>query len=122
MISQEVTTETLLYDGLERSYILYIPTSYSENSPTPLVLNLHGYSSNAGQQMIYSDFYTIADNKGFILIHPEGTFDDFGFHTASHNLDDYGAGSVKKMCLEAGKGLSGPSKVLYIPWMMIFDD
>tara|TARA_B100001250_G_scaffold330853_1_gene295817 strand:+ start:1497 stop:2522 length:1026 start_codon:yes stop_codon:yes gene_type:complete len=79
IISQQVTTETMLHNGLERSYILYVPESYSENNPTPLVLNLHGYSSNAGQQMIYSDFYTIAETEGFILIHPEGTVDIFDF-------------------------------------------
>ena len=94
LFSQEVTTEFLNYDGLERSYILYIRESYSENNPTPLVLNLHGYSSNAGQQMIYSEFYSIADSEGFILIHPEGTTDPNGFQFwNSENLfpiDDVG--------------------------------
>ena len=79
IISQEVTVESFSYDGLERSYIQYVPTSYSESNPVPLVLNLHGYSSNAGEQMIYSDFYNIAETEGFILIHPEGTIDDAGF-------------------------------------------
>lgn len=79
MISQEVAVESFLHDGLERSYIKYIPSSYSENIPTPLVLNLHGYSSNASEQMLYSDFYNIADTEGFILIHPEGTIDSNGF-------------------------------------------
>ena len=79
LLSQEVTTETFYYDDLERSYILYIPETYSEQNPTPLVLNLHGYSSNAGQQMIYSEFYNIASLEGFILIHPEGTMDTNGF-------------------------------------------
>jgi len=79
IISQNITAETILHDGLERSYILYVPASYSENNPVPLVLNLHGYSSNAGQQMIYSNFHAIADNEGFILIHPEGTMNDLGF-------------------------------------------
>ena len=76
---QEVTEENIVYDGLERSYILYVPTSYSPNSETPLVLNLHGYGSNAGQQMIYSNFYPISDTEGFILVHPEGTTGPNGF-------------------------------------------
>ena len=77
-LSQEVTETTILHDGLDRSYILYVPTSYSSNNSTPLVLNLHGYSSNAGQQMIYSNFYPIADAEGFILVHPQGTIDEMG--------------------------------------------
>ena len=56
--SQEVIESTILHNDLNRSYILYIPNSYSETTTTSLVINLHGYSSNAGQQMIYSkDFY-----------------------------------------------------------------
>ena len=94
LYSQEVTTEFFNYDGLDRSYILYIPESYSENNPTPLVLNLHGYSSNAGQQMIYSEFYNIADSEGFILIHPEGTMDPNGFQfwnsSNMFSIDDVG--------------------------------
>ena len=76
---QEVTETSILHDGLDRSYILYVPESYNENSPVPLILNLHGYSMNAGTQMVYSNFYPIADSEGFILVHPEGTYDENGF-------------------------------------------
>ena len=79
LFCQQVTETTIMHNGLERSYILYVPASYSTNIETPLVLNLHGYSSNAGQQMIYSNFYPIADEEGFILVHPEGTTDLNGF-------------------------------------------
>ena len=79
LLSQQVTEASFLHNNLERSYILYVPDSYDSNSSTSLVLNLHGYSSNAGQQMIYSNFYTIADTAGFILVHPQGTIDDNGF-------------------------------------------
>ncbi|MAQ47323.1 MAG: hypothetical protein CMD27_00395, partial [Flavobacteriales bacterium] len=79
ILSQNVTTEILIHNNIERSYILYIPANYDGVNSVPLVLNLHGYSSNAGQQMIYSNFHAIADNEGFILIHPEGTMNDLGF-------------------------------------------
>ncbi len=79
LLSQQFTEASFLHNNLERSYILYVPDSYDSNSSTSLVLNLHGYSSNAGQQMIYSNFYTIADTAGFILAHPQGTIDDNGF-------------------------------------------
>jgi len=79
LLAQTVTEEFVVHDGLSRSYILYVPSSYDGTQSVPLVLNLHGYSSNAGQQMIYSNFYTIADSEGFILIHPQGTIDSNGF-------------------------------------------
>ena len=78
-LSQTVTPEILIHNNIERSYILYVPANYDGANSVPLVLNLHGYSSNAGQQMIYSEFYEIAETEGFILIHPEGTIDDMGF-------------------------------------------
>ncbi|MAQ32263.1 MAG: hypothetical protein CMD26_06005 [Flavobacteriales bacterium] len=77
--AQQVMEEVIVHDDITRSYILYVPDSYSSLNPTPLVLNLHGYSSNAGQQMIYSNFYTLADLEGFILVHPQGTLDNQGF-------------------------------------------
>ena len=83
--SQEVIESSILHNDLTRSYILYIPDSYSETTTTSLVLNLHGYTSNAGQQMIYSNFYPIADEEGFILVHPEGTVDDNGFQFWNSN-------------------------------------
>jgi len=92
LLAQEVTEETILHDGLERSYVLYVPDTYSNEDSTPLVLNLHGYSSNAGQQMIYSNFYAIADTEGFLLVHPQGTFDDNGF--AYWNSGMLGVGAV----------------------------
>ncbi len=79
VLTQQVSEETILHDELVRSYILCLPTSYSSETAVPLVLNLHGYSSNAGQQMVYSDFYNISEEEGFILIHPEGTIDSSGF-------------------------------------------
>ncbi|MCI5056444.1 MAG: T9SS type A sorting domain-containing protein, partial [Flavobacteriales bacterium] len=52
--------------------------SYSNSVEAPLVLNFHGYTSNADQQMIYGDFRTIADTAGFLLVHPQGTLDPNG--------------------------------------------
>ena len=79
LLSQQVTEDSFFHNDIDRSYILYVPDSYDPNSPTPLVLNLHGYSSSAGQQMIYSNFYSIANTDGFILVHPQGTIDANGF-------------------------------------------
>lgn len=79
LLSQQATEDSFLHNDLDRSYVLYVPESYDPNSPTSLVLNLHGYSSNAGQQMIYSNFYTLSDADGFILVHPQGTIDENGF-------------------------------------------
>lgn len=63
---------TLQHDGLTRTYTLYIPANYSTAQPCPVVLNLHGYGSNAAQQATLSQMNSIADTAGFIVAYPEG--------------------------------------------------
>lgn len=77
-IAQQTIYGTLLHGGLQRTYILYIPASYSATHPAPLVLNFHGYTSNAAQQIVYGEFRPIADTAGFILVCPQGTNDQNG--------------------------------------------
>lgn len=66
---------SISHDGLQRSYRLYVPAVYDGSESVPLVLNLHGYTSNAFQQELYGDFRRIADTANFIIVHPEGTQD-----------------------------------------------
>lgn len=76
--AQETIYDTIVHDGLQRSYILYVPDSYIPSQETPLVINFHGYTSTAFEQMNYGDFRTIADTAGFLLAHPMGTTDGLG--------------------------------------------
>ncbi len=76
--AQETIYDTIVHDGLQRSYILYVPDSYFPSQETPLVINFHGYTSTAFEQMNYGDFRTIADTAGFLLVHPMGTTDGLG--------------------------------------------
>jgi polyhydroxybutyrate depolymerase len=73
-----VHAQNLIYDslssgGIMRKYILYVPAAYNSASAVPLVFNLHGYGSNATQQMQYTGFTGIADTANFLLVYPEGT-------------------------------------------------
>ncbi len=67
------SNETLPSGGLERTYILHVPPQYDGTRETPLVLNLHGFGSNARQQAIYSGFPAKGDHEGFIVVTPNGT-------------------------------------------------
>ena len=35
--------QTILRNGETRSYVIYIPSSYQEDKPTPLMINFHGF-------------------------------------------------------------------------------
>jgi polyhydroxybutyrate depolymerase len=67
------TTRTLAFDGIERSYILHIPPSYNGSQAAPLVLSFHGGGGNAENEMRLSGFDSLADEKGFIVVYPNGT-------------------------------------------------
>ncbi len=63
----------LTHKGLDRYY--YIQLAHPEAEGLSSVLfNLHGYGSNALEQMNYTNFNNLANTKenNFILIHPQG--------------------------------------------------
>ncbi len=67
------TTRTLTHDGLERSYILYIPASINWSRPVPIVFVFHGGTGNAESAIRMSGFNGVADQNGFIVVYPNGT-------------------------------------------------
>lgn len=84
--------------GVARTYRLGVPRRYDPSTPTPLVLNLHGATSNAGQQSVYSGLPAKGTEDGFIVVTPDaiggfwersGTGADDTFLTGL--LDDVGA-------------------------------
>lgn len=96
VLAQESIQKSLDHDEMERSFLLYVPDTYSSEEAAPLVFNFHGYTSNAYDQMHYGDFRSIADTAGFILVHPQGTKLDGKTHwnvggwTMASTTDDVG--------------------------------
>ena len=64
---------SLTHKGLNRYYFIQQPHPEAEGLSSVL-FNLHGYGSNALEQMAYTNFNDLADTKenNFILIHPQG--------------------------------------------------
>lgn len=90
-MSQQTITSTIWHDGQEREYILYVPAAYTGMDAVPLVLNFHGYGSNAFEQMWYGDFRAIADTANFLIVHPLGTLYN---GTAHFNVGGWTLGST----------------------------
>lgn len=107
VFSQQTITSNLTHDSIDREFIIYIPASYTGDTPVPLVFNFHGYTSNASEQMNYGDFRPIADTANFIVVHPEGTLFDGNTHfnvggfTAGSTVDDVGFTAAMIEQLEA---------------------
>jgi polyhydroxybutyrate depolymerase len=64
-------TIMLMSGGQPRTYLLHVPPGYS-GKPTPLVIDIHGFLSNASQQEGWSAMDTVADREGFLVAYPNG--------------------------------------------------
>ncbi len=72
--AQSTVVDSIISGGIYRSYQLYIPAIYNGTSARPLIINMHGYTSNAIQQQYYSNFMPIADTANFLMVYPNGTY------------------------------------------------
>jgi polyhydroxybutyrate depolymerase len=90
-VAQSTINGSFVHDGLTRSYSFYVPVMYDGSQAVPLILNLHGYTSNAAEQSIYGNFKPIADTAGFIVVHPEGTVQAGTTSTQFWNIGLFGS-------------------------------
>jgi polyhydroxybutyrate depolymerase len=63
--------DSIKSNNIMRKFRLYVPNSYTGQA-VPLILNLHGYTSNSTQQQQYSNFMPIADTAKFLMVFPDG--------------------------------------------------
>ena len=71
--NQTTKIDSIVSEGINRTYRLYIPKSYDVTKSSSLVVDLHGYTSNAEQEQYYSNFKSIADTANFLVVYPNGT-------------------------------------------------
>jgi polyhydroxybutyrate depolymerase len=67
---------TFEHDGIDRQYLYYEPTNLNENMP--LIFVMHGFTGDANSMRNYSEMNQIADQYGFAVCYPRGTFDSNG--------------------------------------------
>jgi polyhydroxybutyrate depolymerase len=59
--------------GLERTYLVHIPPAHDPGRPTPVVLVLHPFGTNARLMTRISGFSETADRGGFLAVYPNGS-------------------------------------------------
>ncbi|NER17270.1 alpha/beta hydrolase family esterase [Spongiivirga citrea] len=61
---------TTMNNGDERTYIIYIPSTYNPEKEHPLVFQLHGGSGNGEKFYNISGWNDIAEENGLIIVYP----------------------------------------------------
>jgi len=59
--------------GLKRSYLVHVPPAYHPQTPTPVVMALHGLSMSAPLMAWFTGLSKLSDQEGFIVVYPNGT-------------------------------------------------
>lgn len=66
------TTVPITHDGLNRSYDIYVPPSYTGEEAVPVVMTLHGYTGTSKLTAWQTRMNEVADTAGFIVVYPQG--------------------------------------------------
>ncbi len=72
----QLLEKTIIVDGQEREYLLYVPAAYDGSEEWPLVLNLHGYTGDGYGQALISRMNPVADTAHFLIAYPNGEMVD----------------------------------------------
>jgi polyhydroxybutyrate depolymerase len=57
----------------DRPFDVFVPSSYDADTPMPLVVLLHGLGASGAIQEAYFQFQPLAEQRGFLYVHPDGT-------------------------------------------------
>jgi len=116
--------QSIVVGGLERSYLLHVPTSYEPSNPVPLILSHHGWTSMALYDAIGSGLISQSERYGFVVaflngygdnVHPEpilGTWNSWnGGGTVNSTSKKPGCtkwGGIKEYCYASCKARNTP--------------
>ena len=72
LAAQQMTSGTLQVGGVERTYLLHVPTGALSVKALPLVLALHGAGMTSALMAEVTGLNAWADKTGFIVVYPQG--------------------------------------------------
>ena len=71
------SVETMTHDGVERRYLLHVPTDLPAGASVPLVLVLHGAGGEPEEIEAGTGWNALADERGMVVAYPEGDGGDW---------------------------------------------
>jgi polyhydroxybutyrate depolymerase len=71
-VGLESGTHSLLNQGLQRPYRIYVPAGYDGQKPSRLLLWFHGWGGNENELLQFAEITAIADRHSYIVVAPRG--------------------------------------------------
>ncbi|HTN78433.1 MAG TPA: PHB depolymerase family esterase [Acidimicrobiales bacterium] len=71
------SVETITHDGVDRRYLLHVPTDLPADATVPLVLVLHGAGGEPEDIEAGSGWNALADQRGMVIAYPQGDGGDW---------------------------------------------
>ena len=89
-IIDNISKETLIHEGLERTYFLHIPKNYDVTKGYPLVIGLHGGGGKAKKfnRSTKGRFNELSDEEGFIIVYPQGIDKSWNDHNERNSYGE----------------------------------
>ena len=75
LFGQQQLNRTLFFDGQNRSFIIYVPSTYDGSTQVPVVFNFHGGGGTSSSFIYTNDMRSIADTANFIAVYPQAAVD-----------------------------------------------
>jgi len=66
------TSQTVLVDGVMRSYVLHVPSTYRGSTAAPLVVDFHGIGGSGTKERASSPYPARLDGEGVLMAFPDG--------------------------------------------------
>jgi poly(3-hydroxybutyrate) depolymerase len=84
------TPVNIQHDGNNRDYVLVVPPGYDGKEPLPLVVNLHGGSSFATEELDRSKWDKLGAQEHFVVVAPNGIDKSWNAGFGDDGRDDVG--------------------------------
>jgi polyhydroxybutyrate depolymerase len=65
-------TRTVTVKGIERTYLVHVPPTYTGSIALPVVIDMHPKDVDASTWQLATPWSSLADQKGFIVVRPDG--------------------------------------------------
>ena len=83
------TMKTITWDGQQRQYLEYVPTSYSNAEATPVLFMLHGMGDEINNFFQATRIQNVAEEQGWIVVCPQAL--EFNYEIPMLGSQNFGA-------------------------------